>query len=113
MHDMYNLKDMLVKELEEFGKKGELSKTSLDAIDKIAHAAKNVAKVIEYCEQDEYSNSMGRSYRDEGSYRDGRSYRSEGYSRHGEDIKDQLHRLMGMASDDRTRDEIRKIIDRF
>lgn len=75
MHDLYKLKETLVKELEEMGKSGDLSKSALDDIDKLAHAAKNVAKVIEACEEEEYSNAMGRGrpYRG-GSYRDGRSY---------------------------------------
>ena len=74
MHDLKNLKDMLVKELEDFGKNGTLSKASRENIDKLAHATKNVIKVIECCEQDEYSHRMGRSYSD------GRSYRNDGYS---------------------------------
>lgn len=60
MHGLYKLKDNIVKELEEYGKT-DLSKGSLDTIDKLAHAAKNVAKVIECCEDDEYSNAMGYS----------------------------------------------------
>ena len=52
MHDLYKLKDMLVEELKEFGKKGELSTGSLDTIDTLAHATKNLEKVIE-CEEDE------------------------------------------------------------
>lgn len=55
MHDLYNLRDVLVKELEDFGRRGELSKPSLDAVNKIAHAAKNVCKVIDYCKQDDYT----------------------------------------------------------
>lgn len=109
MHDLYNLKSMLVKELEAFGKNGALSKTSLDTIDKLAHATKNVVKVIECCEADEYSNSMGRSYADR-SY-GGRSY-ERGYST-SNDLKNQLYRMMETAGDDRTRDELRRLIDRM
>ena len=58
MHDLYNLKEMLVKELEEFGHKGDLTKPSLDIVDKVAHATKNVIKVIEYCEQDKVSKAV-------------------------------------------------------
>lgn len=107
MNELYNLKDMLVKELEEFGKKGELTKPSLDVINKLARAAKNIAKIIEDCEQDEYSNAS--SYRM--SYRDGGSYARGGYSRAEDDIKERLHRLMSSASDDHTRNEIRRMID--
>ena len=81
MHDLYRLKENLVKELEELGKQ-DLSKSSLDTVDKLAHAAKNVAKVIECCEEDEYSNAMGYSrrggYSRRMSYADGRSYANDG-----------------------------------
>ena len=76
MNELYELKDMLCKELEEMGSKGELTAGSLDTIDKLAHAVKNLDKVIE-CYEEEYSNDggdMGGSYRGGNSYRDGRSY---------------------------------------
>ena len=100
MHDLYKLKDMLVKELEEFGKSGNLSKASLDNIDKLAHATKNVAKVIECCEQDTYSNAMGRTAREDRSYSD-RSY-DNGYSRSGNER---------MPLDDRTKETLRRFIE--
>lgn len=96
MNDLNKLKEMLVKELEAFGKNGSLSKTSLDTIDKLAHATKNVAKVIECCEQDNYSNAMNR-YSSEG-----RSY-DNGYSRSGHDDRMQL--------DDRTKETLRRFIE--
>ena len=104
MHDLYNLKEMLVKELEEFGKSGNLSKTSLDTIDKLAHATKNVAKVIECCEEDKYSNAMGRYSRD--------GYNT-GYSRSNDNLRGQLYKLMEMAADERSRNELRSLIDRI
>ena len=67
MHDLYKLKDNLVKELEELGKQ-DLSKSTLDTVDKLAHAAKNVAKVIECCEEEEYSMAMGGGYSRRGGY---------------------------------------------
>lgn len=109
MHDLINLKEMLIKELEEHGKSGNLSKTSLDTIDKLAHATKNLAKVIECCEEDSYSNARGRYSRD-GSYDMRNSY---GYSRSNDNLKGQLYKMMEMSSDERTRDELRKFIDRI
>ena len=113
MHDLYKVRDMLVNELKEFGKKGELSKTSLDAINKLSHAAKNVCKVIDYCEQEEYdySNAMSRAY---DSYsRDGGNSYKRSYSRAHEDVKDHLRRLMDNANDERVREELRRMIDTF
>ena len=109
MHDLINLKEMLIKELEEHGKSGNLSKTSLDTIDKLAHATKNLAKVIECCEEDSYSNARGR-YSREGVYDTRNSY---GYSRSNDNLKGQLYKMMEMSSDERTRDELRRFIDRI
>lgn len=79
MHELYELKEMLCKELEEYGRKGDLSAGSLEIVDKLAHALKNVDKIIESKEEEsgEYSSAGGEgSYRG-GSYRGGRggSYR--------------------------------------
>ena len=63
MKDLYKLKESLISELADYGKSGGLTSSSLDTIDKLAHATKNVAKVIECCEDEEYSNATGHSYR--------------------------------------------------
>ena len=107
MHALYDLKDMLCKELEEYGKKGELSAGTLDIVDKLAHTIKNLDKIIEVYEDDDYSNSYrGRSYarRPMG--------RSVGYSRNGE-IVDRLRSLMNDAPDDRTRKEIQNLVSKM
>lgn len=82
MHEIIELKEMLCKELEEYGKK-ELSAGSLEIIDKLAHTVKNLGKIIEMAEEEEYSEAGG-SYRNsyDGSYRNsyeggqGGSYRN-------------------------------------
>lgn len=66
MHDIYQLKEMLMDELKEFGKKGELTAGSLETVDKLSHAVKNLCKIIEaYEEEEEYSmaGDGGGSYR--------------------------------------------------
>lgn len=71
MHEIYALKDILCKQLEEYGRKGELNAAILERVDMLAHAVKNLDKIIEGYEEEggeEYSNADGRSYR-------GRSYR--------------------------------------
>lgn len=66
MHKLYELKEMLCEELKEYGDK-KLDAGSLEVIDKLAHAIKNIDKIIEAYEEEEYSNAMGGgSY--EGSY---------------------------------------------
>ena len=133
MHAVYDLKEMLCKELEEYGKKGELSAGTLDIVDKLAHTVKNLDKIIETYEETEYSNygyeggNMGGSYRGNGynqggSYARGRGrnarrdsmgrYSSTGYSRNS-DIVSQLRGLMEDAPDDRTRQEIQNLVSRM
>ena len=78
MHELYKLKEMLCKELEEYGSKGELTGCTLEVVDKLAHAVKNLDKIIEAKEMDEYGSfegGMGGSYaRDGGMSGEGRSY---------------------------------------
>ena len=78
MHELYELKDMLCKKLEEYSRKGEITASTLEVIDKLAHAVKNIGKVIEMKEGEEesYSSEGGRS---------GRSYAYAGrrYGRQG------------------------------
>ena len=110
MHEIYELKDMLCKELEKYGSK-ELTAGSLEVIDKLAHAVKNLGKIIEM-DEEEYSGYypyMGGSYEDDshmgGSYARGRRsrtsmrdsrgrYSSRGYSRASEDAVEQLRSIM-------------------
>lgn len=65
MDALYDLKDKLCQELEEYGDK-ELSAGSLSTIDSLAHTIKNLDKIIEKYEEDDYS---GAYY--DGSYDDG------------------------------------------
>lgn len=69
MHELYELKEKLCKELEEYGGKEDMTAGSLEVIDKLAHAIKNIDKIIEMYDEGEYSNAGG-SYRG-GSYDDG------------------------------------------
>ena len=81
MDELYKLKEMLCKELEEYGSKGEMSAGSLATIDTLAHALKNLDKIIEAKEMEDEG-----SYMDGGSYRGGGSYARGGrggYSREG------------------------------
>ena len=119
MHDLYKLKDMLVEELKEFGKKGELSTGSLDTIDTLAHATKNLEKVIECEEDEEYSGDYmpmhdGRSYargRGRGAKRDAMGRYSSRYSRDG-DMRSRLESLM-MDADEETKHDLQRIVDRM
>lgn len=127
MKELYDLKEMLCKELKEYGEKGEMTAGTLDVVDKLTHTIKNLDKIIEVYEDEGYSSHypyyMGGSYNDgmsrDGSYR-GRSYAGRRnarrdsmgrYSREG--LADKMRDLMDEAPDERTRQEIQRMIDKF
>lgn len=67
MKELYELKDKLMRELKDYSREAKISGSSLEVIDKLAHATKNICKVIEECEKEEYSQAGGMSHRG-GSY---------------------------------------------
>ena len=111
MKELHELRERLCDELKEYGKRGELSSGTLDVVDKLAHALKNLDKVIETDSGYSGSYPYDRAYR--GSYeRDSRGrYSGTGYSRH--DLSDKLRELMGEAPDEHTRMEIKRLIDKM
>ena len=138
MHKLYELKDKLVKQLEKDAE-DKLTSENLKEIDTLAHAAKNLCKVIESCEDEEYSgryyepdygasyaprrDSMGRFSRDDMSRdrmsREDDREMSRGMSRDGmnrtgyardNSAVEQLEQLMAHAADDRTRGKFRELI---
>ena len=140
MDELYKLKEMLCKELEEYGSKGDMTAGTLDVVDKLAHALKNLDKVIEAKEEEvEYSNraypdGMGGSYRNGrggsyrgGSYNDGGSYArgrmnarrdsmgrysGEGYSRHG-GMVDELREMIQDAPNEAIKRDIQRLVDKI
>ena len=109
MKELHELKERLLDELTEYGRK-EMSAGNLEVIDTLTHTIKNLCKIIE---DDGYSGNYGYS---EGrvTYPDGRSYRRDSmgrYSRSG--LKDKLRDLMDEAPDDRTRMEIKRLFDKM
>ena len=121
MHELYELKEKLMAELEDYGK-GELSAGSLEIVDKLTHTIKNLCKII-----DEYDDGASGNYPMDGSYR--RSYRGsyaqrrdsrgrysrysrDGYSRDG-DLVEELRDLMQDAPDERTRQEFQRFITKI
>jgi hypothetical protein len=121
MHELYELKELLCKELEEIGGKGELTAGSLETVDTLAHALKNIDKIIESKEDEEYS---GRYY--DGSYnrsyargrtnarRDSMGrYSREGYSRAAGDMADRMRSMAAEAPDETTRREMERMADKM
>ena len=133
MRELYELKEKLCKELKSYGDKRELTASSLAMIDTLAHALKNVNKVIENHEEEEgmYSSEgypirpaheggyMRGSYGDMpmNSYARGRYARRDAMGRYSRDeysgegqMVTELQDLMRNVTDDRTRQKIQDII---
>ena len=114
MKELKELRDMLCDELKEYAKKGELSAGSLSTIDTLAHSLKNLDKVID--DEDGYSGYYPR-YDDmrRASYarnrRDMNRYSRDNYSR--SDLSDKLRELMNDATDEHTRHEMQRMIDKL
>ncbi len=119
MKGLYKLRDMLCEELEKFGESGELSAGALETVDKLAHAIKNIDKVLE----GEEGYSMGGDWMAGGrygqSYEGGQSYRRRdsmgrysrgGYSRGREDMVDRMRHMMMEADTEKEREAIRRCI---
>lgn len=78
MHELYELKEKLMEELEKYGQE-ELTAGSLEVVDKLSHTIKNLHKIIEKCEEEDYSMDNMASYNRGQSYaRRGTSYAYEG-----------------------------------
>ena len=124
MHELYELKDNLVETLKEYGR-GEINSSSLNTIDKLAHAAKNVCKIIESCEDEEYSErGYSRYSRDGESGRYSRMSGARGrryakrdsmgrYSRSPDEVHAKLQELLDETTDENTRHEIQKFMERM
>lgn len=118
MNAMYNIRDMLCKELEEISRKGEMSAGDLEAVHKLTDTIKNIDK-IEMLEDDGYSRDGDWAADIRGTYGRGSSYRGRRrdsmgrYSRTDarEHIRNQLEDMMMGADDDRTREAIRRCLD--
>ena len=127
MHAIYDLKETLCKELEEYGSKGELTAGTLDVVDKLAHTIKNLDKIIDkYEEQEGYSGDYddgmsakrNRTYNIRGSYARGRNAKRDSMGRYSRNSYDdgmisELRSLMEDAPDDRTRREFQSFIQKI
>ena len=131
MHKIYELKDKLCDELEEYGDK-KLDAGSLEVIDKLAHTIKNLDKIIEKYEDEDYSSAyddgmMGGSYERDGNRGGyspryamargrGRNARRDSMGRYSSDNKmmvDELRDLMNDAPDERTKIEFKRFIEKM
>ena len=105
MKELYELKERLLDELKDYGKM-EMTAANLEKIDKLAHATKNLCKIID----DEGYSSRYDDGMNRGSYRT----RRDGMGRYSRNtLSDKLYDLMDEVPDDRTRQEIKRLIDKM
>ena len=133
MKSLEKIKEMVCDELDNIAKRGELSAGSLETADKLTHTLKSVVTIMAMEDYDEggasydggdggamgggVSGRRGRS-RTTGRYvsRDGGYSGRRGYSRDGgmsydgarDELMEHVDELMGMASDEPTKQMIRR-----
>ena len=117
MQELYKIKEGLIDAIIEMGVGG-----SLDRLDKLAHATKNICKIIEYCENNGGSynggsyEGMSKSYydSDNGSYARGRGRARDSmgrYSRDGGEIVRKMRDLMKQAPSEEMRHALQNIAE--
>lgn len=137
MHKLYELKEKLMDELEDYADNGKFSKDDVEAIKYTASAIDHICNIVERADE-EYSGAMGGGSYEGGTYGRGGSYArggrgggggsyargrgrnarrdnmgrysSESYSRASEGIVMDLRELMNDAPDERIRQEIQTLI---
>lgn len=110
MKELYELKEQLMDELKGYRSKQRKSMDDITAIKYLASAIDHICNIIDKADEGE-SGYYDPGYR--GSYARDREmrYSRNGYSRHG--LSDKLRTLMDESPDERTRMEIKKLIDRM
>lgn len=125
MHKLYELKDKLMKELEEYADNGKFSKDDVEAIKYTASAIDHICNIMEDGDE-EYSSMYPYAYEGGGnrsyargmrnsSYARGRNVRRDAmgrYSRAGEDIAEQLRGMMTDAPNEHIRMEIERLANK-
>lgn len=114
-------------------KNGGMNDGDLETIDKLTHSLASVKKIMAFMEDEGYSGYYPMSYTDGGSYRNsyrgsyarngssyargqrrdsmGRYSGERGYSR--SDLADKMRDLMMDAPDDRTRQEMQRMVEKL
>lgn len=121
MHKLYELKEKLMRELEDYSENGKFSKEDVEAIKYITSAIDHICNIMED-DGGDYSNTyggdMGRSY----ARRGGRSYagrrnarrdsmgRYSGYSTAEDDFRMGFEDLLNMAPTERIKTKMREIM---
>lgn len=106
------LYEMLERELSKILSRGELNGSSLDMVYKLTCSMKNLKKIMNGGYSN-YSGEYGRNYSNRDYSREG--YSREDYSRNysGHGMREHLEEAMKQAKDDRTRNELMRMLERM
>ena len=122
MHKLYELKEKLMRELEDYSENGKFSKEDVEAIKYITSAIDHICNIMEDADEEGYSGDMmrmggRRAGRGSRSYARGRGgdarrdsrgrYSSEGYSY---EFKADLEELMQDAPNERVKMKLREVM---
>lgn len=114
MEELEVLKEKLLKELKAFSLKDTMTVEQLTKIDTLAHALKNICKIMDSEENDGYSNKAYPTYHmmTDRSYPTPQYRNMGGYSKNDE-IVAKLYSLMSSVPDEMTRMELQNTISRL
>jgi len=110
MHKLEELKEMLCEELEEYASKEKLDMGGLEIVDKLAHAIKNIDKILN---SDGYSEGRLHYGYNDASYRNysSRGRKRDSMGRYARDnMYDELSRLAEDAPDEMTRRKLERLM---
>jgi len=109
MHKLYDVKEKLIREMEEYANKSNLSKDDVMSIKYLSSSIDHICNILEKADEEEYSNAMGNSY--EMSY--ARGGRGSSYARGGNVRRDSMGRYSrerGYSMEDDFRSELEELM---
>lgn len=129
MHELYELKEKLLKELGDYAENNKFSKDDVENMKYISSTIDHICNIVMGMEEDDYSgryddggmsyerDGRGGSYNRGASYARGRNARRDSMGRYSrgsehEHMVMELREAMGMASDPTVRDDIKRLIDK-
>lgn len=110
MHKLYELKEKLISEMENYADRNNLSKDDVMFVKYLSSSADHICNIIEACEEDDYSNRAysRRRYMDDHSYARKRDAMGR-YSRT-DNFVDEFRELIDNAPNDHIRQRMQTIM---
>ena len=117
MHKLYELKEKLIEEMENYAGKPNLSKDDVMYVKYLSSSVDHICNILEKADDEEYSNrgysrrrySIGDRMMNENSYARRRDAMGR-YSRAGEDFRMELQELIQDAPNDHIRQKMQSIM---